>query len=172
MNLPRNKEELYLFVFSKRNIHINYLIKILGNFHEAEEVLGDFYLNLISKKADKFDFSRAEKWEGWTYSCLYKSCLDYLKSKKEKQKRRECSSIHLEEFFSIQDEDELIKREEIKNLKRNLNQLEEPYQQMLIMYYYQNQSYREIANKLGIPIGTVKSRIYVAKKNLKEKIEV
>src|SRR5206468_10581066 len=40
-----------------------------------------------------------------------------------------------------------------------LAQLDEPFQAPLVLFYLQDNSYKEIAHVLGIPLGTVKSRI-------------
>lgn len=50
-----------------------------------------------------------------------------------------------------------------------MNKLCEQDRFILYLYYWQDLPYNKISNKLNIPVGTVKSRIYNAKKNFKNK---
>jgi RNA polymerase sigma-70 factor (ECF subfamily) len=51
-----------------------------------------------------------------------------------------------------------------------MEQLDEVYRTPFIMYF-RGFKYHEIANRLEIPIGTVKNRIHIARKELKEKLQ-
>ena len=52
-----------------------------------------------------------------------------------------------------------------KNINRQINFLNEEYK-VPFELHFQGFKYKEIANRLGIPIGTVKSRIFIARKKL------
>lgn len=55
-----------------------------------------------------------------------------------------------------------------RTVQQALATLSEPYQTVLILHYMQEYSYREISSTLGIPIGTVMSRLSRAKQQLKK----
>lgn len=57
-----------------------------------------------------------------------------------------------------------------RTVQQALAALSEPYQSVLILHYMQEYSYREISSTLGIPIGTVMSRLSRAKQHLKKKL--
>ena len=49
--------------------------------------------------------------------------------------------------------------------------LNEKYKTVLVLYYYEQYSYKEIGEILNIPIGTVKYRLNYAKKQMREHLE-
>ncbi|MEL6109676.1 MAG: sigma-70 family RNA polymerase sigma factor, partial [Planctomycetota bacterium] len=51
-------------------------------------------------------------------------------------------------------------------MQRSIDQLGEPMQQVIQLVYYQGMKYREAADTLGIPVGTVKSRLHAAVQRL------
>jgi RNA polymerase sigma-70 factor (ECF subfamily) len=53
-------------------------------------------------------------------------------------------------------------------MTRSVEKLPETLRQTLILAYYQNLKYREIAEMLKIPVGTVKSRLHAALAKLQE----
>lgn len=63
-------------------------------------------------------------------------------------------------------EEALIRMERDENLKAIVNQLKQPYRQIVQLRYYEDLSYDEIADRLGIPMGTVKIRLLRAKELL------
>ena len=60
-------------------------------------------------------------------------------------------------------EETLIRRQRDEALKQVVMQLKEPYRQMIEMRYYDDLSYEEIAERMHIPMGTVKVRLMSAK---------
>ena len=60
-------------------------------------------------------------------------------------------------------EETMIRMQRDEALKQVVDQLKEPYRQIVRMRYYEDMSYEEIASKLHIPMGTVKIRLSRAK---------
>ncbi|SCY51821.1 RNA polymerase sigma factor [Alkaliphilus peptidifermentans] len=65
-------------------------------------------------------------------------------------------------------EDEVVRREEIKRLKDICSRIPHKYGNILHKYYIQSMNYKEIAEEEGISIRTVESRLYRAKKLLRD----
>ena len=64
--------------------------------------------------------------------------------------------------------DDLIDREEREKMRRSLDRLTEPHRLVFELAVYQERPYSEISELLGIPLGTVKSRMHNAIAALKE----
>lgn len=60
-------------------------------------------------------------------------------------------------------EEALIRLQRDETLKQVVEQLKEPYRQIIRLRYYEDLSYEEIAERLHIPLGTVKVRLSRAK---------
>lgn len=69
-------------------------------------------------------------------------------------------------------EDQMISREEKDLVRRAVEKLPEKYRMPILLFYMEELKITEIAEILGIPQGTVKSRLYKAKKVLEKELEV
>ena len=80
-----------------------------------------------------------------------------------------------EEVFLVSDhispEQEVENRELTDTLQREVNGLKQKYRTVVELYYALDLSAREIADILKIPQGTVESRLYKARKLLKQRME-
>lgn len=75
-------------------------------------------------------------------------------------------------YFDLYDIDEaMVAEEERRRLTSELSLLSRIQRECVILYYLQNRSVKEIARILGIPEGTVKTRLFDARKNVKKGME-
>ena len=72
---------------------------------------------------------------------------------------------------AVTPESEYLIKEEKKTVLKAVNSLKEPLRTVILLYYSADLSIDEIAKIMGVPEGTVKSRLYKARKVLKEKLE-
>lgn len=113
----------------------------------------------------------------WLFSIGVNTYIDYLR-------RRRMDTIPLSamqhnnegDFVEYQipsgqlnPEEDMMRTERNKALREVVDALKQPYRQIVEMRYYDELSYEQIAEKLGIPIGTVKIRLLRAK-NLMQSI--
>ena len=61
----------------------------------------------------------------------------------------------------------LVKEEDVGNVLKALETIDPIYKKVIILYYLKDLSYKEVADILNIPIGTVMSRLSRGKKQLK-----
>ena len=65
----------------------------------------------------------------------------------------------------------MIKRERQQMISEAINKLKPKFREVIMLYEIENKSYEEISQKIKCPIGTVKSRLYNAKKELAVMLE-
>ena len=75
-------------------------------------------------------------------------------------------TVSLDETFSLDEttepEDE-PESEAAEHIRREINYLTEQTREVIIDYYYNNSSVEDIASRLNIPTGTVKSRLFAGR---------
>jgi len=80
-------------------------------------------------------------------------------------------NLHYINSFENSTENEAAGKFAMDDINKAVNSLEEAYRTPFMMYY-RGFKYHEIADRLRIPIGTVKNRIHIARKELKDKLYV
>lgn len=110
----------------------------------------------------------------WFYQILRNLCFNHLRD--NARHARPFSEISNEAIQSIvdtsQNVSDSIERDELKTaVWQAINSLKERDKEIIILKDFQDMSYKEIAEVLEIPIGTVMSRLYSARKALKCKLE-
>lgn len=67
--------------------------------------------------------------------------------------------------------DSIIEKENISRLNHSLSRLSEIHREIIIRFYLKEQPISRIAEELNVPVGTVKGRLFDARKNLKERFD-
>lgn len=67
-------------------------------------------------------------------------------------------------------EEEILRREQLKEIRKAVSHLEDKYRLPICLYYMEELSIADIAKILKLPQGTVKSRLYQARKLLKNQL--
>ena len=72
---------------------------------------------------------------------------------------------------SYEDSDTILEAEQITIVRKAIHELEEKYRIVVLLYYMEELSLKQISKILHVPIGTVKSRLFTARKILKSELE-
>src|SRR5690606_8288801 len=79
------------------------------------------------------------------------------------------SSVSLSLTFDLAAEETATQELTSQELQKALDELSEEFRVPLLMYYFEERSYKEISSELSVPIGTVMSRLSRAKSFLQER---
>ena len=153
----------------EKNVY-NLALRTLGNAQDAEDVTQEAFLKAYRSLAS---FRGESKFSVWLYRIVTNLCLDALRA----GKRRAAQSLTVEsengedEELSVPDErfspEHLLDRKLTREaVQRGLGQLSDEARQILLLREIQGMSYDEIAETLSLDLGTVKSRIFRARKRL------
>ena len=109
----------------------------------------------------------------WIYTIAKNHCINFVKKRKlATRPLTHEPTIDQSLFVNHSPEQEMICRELFDRIDGFFSQLEPTYQQMAFLRFYEGMKIRTIARLLNIPEGTVKSRLYLIKKDLGALLEV
>ena len=148
----------------------NVALQMTGNREDAQDMTQEAFLKAYSSLSS---FRGDSKFSSWLYRIGSNVCLDF----KRRQGRRPSSSLTVEDDegeniqLDIADESQspeaLLERKMTREAVRaGLQQLPDEQRQILLLREIQGLSYEEIGEAMGLEAGTVKSRIFRARKKL------
>jgi RNA polymerase sigma-70 factor (ECF subfamily) len=141
--------------------------RLLGNVEDAFDLCQEAFLRAY-QNIHRFDENRP--FYPWLYRILKNLCLNFLK-KKRKQPGIVNDPASWERVFATSlpgPAEQVLANEDVRALWKAIGGLSDTHRRILIMKHFDNLSYTEMAEILSIPIGTVMSRLYHARKKLGE----
>ncbi len=157
----------------------NFFYKMVGRREMSEDLVQETFLKLC-RFGNSFRGSEA-KFSTWLYSIAGNQCRDYIR---HSARRPEAFVEDLEQNVSDDDEtgslytasgspveDQIIQMEVQATIKRAIKSLPEKERTAIILREYQGLEYKEIAEALGCPIGSVKVLIFRARQRLRERLD-
>ena len=149
-------------------------MQFVQNSEDALDLSQDAFLKSF-KAVDRFDTN--QRFFPWFYKILKNTCLTYLKRKGLVRRFSLSGTEEGESDYQLVDEAAvpphavLVKGELREEFWKAYSALSLRDREILTLRHFQEQSYQEIAAILDIPIGTVMSRLYHARRKLREKLE-
>jgi RNA polymerase sigma-70 factor, ECF subfamily len=140
---------------------------VLRNTADAEDVAQEALLRAYKS------FHRLRernRFRGWLVRIAFRLALDRLRSARRREQRDQLWSqpAHLPPAASA--EDIAVSNQFQGHLERALDELPEKLRLVLLLSAMEGYTIDEIAEIVGVPVGTVKSRIFLARKKLAEKL--
>lgn len=107
----------------------------------------------------------------WLYTILRNLCFNFLRDTSGRRRKLEAASDWLVDEATVRasrddPESRAVTAETRRRLMQSIESLPEREREMLVLKEFEGLRYREIAELLGIPIGTVMSRLYSARRRL------
>ena len=132
---------------------------------DAEDLVGD---TMLAAFAYIHNGGIIDHPKTWISNTLYHKHNDNLR-----RKYRSPVTVCFNDGFDIieEEDDDYLTSEEASKVRKELNYLAHITREVLIRFYYGNQSVAEIAKGLGIPAGTVKSRLSAGRSQMKKGLE-
>jgi RNA polymerase sigma-70 factor (ECF subfamily) len=148
----------------------NVAYKFVGRHDAAEDLAQDIFLKIF-RSLDTFD--RRANFQTWLISVSRNLCIDHYRSvRKERQTiDRQVSADELTPVSAEVAPDAALEQRDLAQLlRRALERLPESLRTAVVMRDIQELSYQEIADRLGLPEGTVKSRINRGRREMARQI--
>jgi RNA polymerase sigma factor (sigma-70 family) len=156
----------------------NLIYRMIYNKEDVEDLTQEAFIKAFNS-LEKFDHQFA--FSTWLYKIASNNCIDYLRKKKLNTISidKEIDSEDDDLRFEIPDNDykpdkNILDAEKKKILEDAIASLPEKYKTVILLRHQDEMEYEEIAQKLNIPLGTVKAHIFrgreLLNKYLKDKM--
>ena len=163
-------EAFSLLVSAYEKTVFNVAFQMTGNREDAQDIAQEAFFKAYTSLPS---FRGDSKFSSWLYRIVSNLCLDF----KRRQGRRPSASLTVEDDegenvqLDIADESQspeaLLERKLTRDaVRRGLQELPDEQRQILLLREIQGLSYEEIGEAMGLEPGTVKSRIFRARKKL------
>ena len=138
---------------------------LMRNETEAEDVVQESYLRAIRG----FSGFRGGDGRAWLLTIVRNGCYDRLRQKSASDQNTDFDeALHSGARQTMNPETALLVAERRELLSKSLAELPAEYREVLVMREMEELSYREIADIVEIPIGTVMSRLSRARQRLEQ----
>ena len=139
------------------------------SFFKNSDDAEDFVQDVMVKAYIKLNtFKAKSKFSAWLISIAYNTAINSSKKKRDYTSLAEnydCASM------TKTPEQQYIEKEMVKAVKEAVSFLPENYRVCIDLYFFYDMPYAEISEITKLPINTIKSNVFRAKKILKEKLE-
>lgn len=159
MGGDRAKTEITQLVLDHHREIYAYAYRLCGSVADAEDLTQMVFLTAHEKLEQLRDITKAR---GWLYAILRSHFLKLCRKKRPVPAAT--IEMNFDEFAGPVEEASDIDSE---RLQIALAELPDPHRIVLVMFYFEQCSYQEIAERLEMPMGTVMSRLARAKARLR-----
>lgn len=139
-----------------------YAYRLTGSAADAEDLTQETFCQAQLKLAQLRDWQRAK---AWLFTILRNAYLHRLRDTKQE------NAISLEGLAELPDRlPDPLPAIDADALQRALNELPEGFRTPIILFYFEDFSYRDIAEQMDLAMGTVMSRLARAKAHLRARL--
>jgi len=154
--------------------HYRYVLKVCRHFfwqrEDAEDAAAEVFLKLHTVLETQ---ERPIRSRSWLSKVTGRHCIDKLRQVKAERRYR-LDEVEFESLPDSLDRSPLsrtLRREQQSKVREELRRLPRDYRILLVLHYYRQMSYAEIAVALGKQLPAIKTAIFRAKKMLRDRIQ-
>jgi RNA polymerase sigma-70 factor (ECF subfamily) len=157
---------------------LGYLIRMSGNREQAEDLFQETFKR-VHEKAHTF---RGPQFKGWLFKIATNVALDRIRRSKNTKsislnQQLDCDNPNSEQFGAValadnscNPSEQALKAEQTEQVRLAIKLLPERQRATLVLAYYQQLSYPDVAKVLGCSVGTVKTQMFRALRTLADRL--
>ena len=171
MTMFRNGDiEAFDTLFARHHVSVyNFARFLLGDAHRAEDALQETFLS-AARAARRYE--PRGHFRTWLMRICRNGCLNLIQREKARANALAGSDMELVEAADDATPARRVEaNENMMRVRRAIGRLPERQREAIALLAFEQMSYREIADVLGVPIGTVKTLIHRARTALAQELE-
>ncbi len=146
-----------------------YIHGMIGDYETSLDITQEVFLKVYNSISQ---YSSVYKFSTWLYRIAHNAAVDYLRRhwRSEQSLDEESEKFTIAEPVSsrLSPEMESESRESMREIQKVIMCLPASYRELIILRHTQDLSYEEIAEVTGLPLGTVKNRLFRAREMMKQ----
>ncbi|MCX5793234.1 MAG: sigma-70 family RNA polymerase sigma factor [Elusimicrobia bacterium] len=152
--------------------HQDFIFNVVKNYVRFEEEARDITQDVFLKAYENIEKFRGDsKFSSWLYRIAYNLSINWSERVKGRETQLDDGFAEtIPEEASAADE-EFDRQLVLSRIKEIIEEIPVKYKVVIKLYYFEEKSYQEIADSLGIPINTVKIQLLRAKELVRKKID-
>lgn len=163
--LAGNAEGFREIVSRYQNQVFSVSLNMTNNYKDAEDLTQEVFIQ-VYKSLDTYQFKAS--FSTWIYRITLNKALDWKKRRKSCEIQLNDWHLYDSDYPSNTIEELIIEDLERDSLKLQINNLPDIYKEVINLYYFDDYSYNQIAEKVNITEKSVESRLYRARIMLKK----
>ena len=141
-----------------------YFYRLTGNTDISDELLSELFVKLV----EKISTYKGGSFESWLFRVASNIFHDYLRGKQRQKKAMDFRKVEVEtDVIETRKSD----GEQIDKLQIQLERLDEDTRELIMLRFYSELSFKEIAEMRSEPIGTTLAKLHRGLKKLRECME-
>ena len=170
--LDRGDQKAYAELMTRYRDSVYFmLLKMVNNKDDADdltiEAFGKAFKRLVQ-------YTPSYAFSTWLFKIASNNCIDFIRRKKmvtfsidRTFENDEGGEMRMDiKADGLNPEEKIIKKQKIKHMREIVETLKPRYRILVEMRYFEELSYEEIADKLELPLGTVKAQLFRAREFL------
>lgn len=154
--LKARDNNAYQYLYLKYREALYTIIHQFGfEINEAEDVLQEMFI-AVWKNIDKYDNKKGRLYT-WLHTITRNTCINTTRSKNYKVHSKNESLVNV--VYSSTESTGIEQNISLIGLRKQVHLLKEDHKHIIELFYYKGFTQEEAAKTLGIPIGTVKTRL-------------
>ena len=146
----------------------HFALKLTADQDSANDLVQDCMLKALDNKEK---FVHAQNFKGWMYTIMRNLFINnYRRVTREMSMMDDSYSIGRQNLLEVEDGERFEYAYDLKELQKVINAVPESMRKPFLMYVA-GFKYNEIAEKMGLPIGTIKSRLFFVRKRLQKELK-
>lgn len=152
------------------------MLKMVKNTDDADDLTIEAFgkaFNRLKQYSPNYAFST------WLFKIASNNCIDFIRKKRIKVtsmdsgvKTNDGETVYIDARSNTLDPEETImKKQKVLHMRSLVSKLKPRYRILVEKRYFEELSYEEISEELGLPLGTVKAQLFRARDFLSNMIE-